>query len=667
MLKEVMTSFDIATVTRELSGQVKDAHIAKIYQIGPRKLLFKLRLPNQPKLHLLVEAGKRLHLTIYKHETPMKPSSFCMSLRKYLDNGVVKEIRQHEFERIAVIEVSTRKGDFQLVTELFGGGNVILVNPEGKILQAMTYKRMRDRNILRDEIFQHPPARGRNPLKLKSQEFREIKKLEQTEIVRALTKFLSISGTYAEEILLRAEVDKKMKCYSLTEQQLDSIFNQLQKLLFQIDAGNIDPRIVVGENDMWVDVTPVPLEQYSQFGQEKYENFSRALDEYYAKITSEEMVEESTEEVDQEVARHQRILKRQENALENLKEPIVKNKSIGDLIYLHFGELQSLLQKIMQKKSTGKSWEEIIAVMEDGKNDNRLPDVYFQGLQPANQVLQVKVEDQVFSLNLRHSIQDNANRYYSRSKKAEKKLRGAEKTLQETRAKIEELEKKVKLAEKTQRPLVKRRKKEWFEKFRWFHSSDGLLVIGGRDATTNEIIIKKHMEPHDVVFHAEILGAPFVLIKTEGKTSPEQTIKEAAQQAASYSRAWREMLTTLNVYRVSPDQVSKAPPSGQFLKKGSFMIRGKKHFIRGVPLRVAIGVKIGEDEIKVVGGPVDAITHQTDAYVEIVPGDLKSSQLAKQIRHQLSTKVSEDLKRSITGIPLEEFQRFIPSGRGKTK
>jgi predicted ribosome quality control (RQC) complex YloA/Tae2 family protein len=353
--------------------------------------------------------------------------------------------------------------------------------------------------------------------------------------------------------------------------------------------------------------------------------------------------------------------------LENLKEPIKKNKNIGDLIYQHFGDLQSLLRKIMEKKRSNKSWEEIIALMEKGKNANHFPDVYFQSLEPSNQVLQVSVDDQVFSLNLRYSLQKNANRYYMRSKKAEKKLRGAEKTLHETKTKIKELKKQVRLVKTTHRPLAKRRKREWFEKFRWFCSSDDLLVIGGRDATTNEILIKKHMEPHDLVFHAEILGAPFVLIKTEGKTPPEQTIKEAAQLAASYSRAWREMLSALNVYWVNPDQVSKTPPSGEFLKKGSFIIRGTKNFIRGVPLQIAIGVKIGEEETRIIGGPMDAIAHQTKFYVEIVPGEKKSSQLAKKIKHLLSTKVTEDLKTSITAIPLEEFQRFIPSGRGKSK
>jgi hypothetical protein len=268
-------------------------------------------------------------------------------------------------------------------------------------------------------------------------------------------------------------------------------------------------------------------------------------------------------------------------------------------------------------------------------------------------------------LNLRESIQDNANRYYLKSKKAEKKLKGAEQILEETRAKIEKAKKQVVLTKKEQQPLAKRRKKEWYEKFRWFHSSDGFLVIGGRDATTNELIVKKRMETNDVIFHAEIVGAPFVLIKTEGETVPEQTITEAAQAAASYSRAWKELLSAINVYWIHPDQVSKTPPSGQSLPKGSFMIRGKKNFVRGTKLQVAIGLKIEDDTVTLVGGPVDAIANQTDNYMELIPGSQKSSEIAKKIRHTLSTKVPEELKRTVTGISLDEFQRFIPLGRGK--
>lgn len=662
-----MTSFDVAAATNEVNETAEGSHIAKIYQIGIQTLLLKLRKPSQPKLQMLIEAGKRFHITAYAHETPKRPSAFCMALRKYLDNGVIKGVRQHEFERIITIEVSTRQGDYKLVSELFGAGNVILVDPEDKILQAMTYKRMRDRNILRNEPFQYPPSRGRNPLKLNKQDFIEIKDMGKTEIVRSLTKFLSISGAYAEEILLRANVNKRTSCATLTEQDLDSIFSQLQSILSSITLGKMEPRIISNENTQWIDVSPVPLKKYDGAVQKGYESFNIALDEYYAKITSAEMVKESSGEVEGEVARQKRILEKQQKALENLKEPIIKNKSIGDLIYLHFGDLQSLLQKILEQKKTGKTWKEITTALEIRKKENIHPDIYFHLLEPANQILHVSVENQIFSLNLRDSIQTSADKYYMASKKAEKKLRGAEQKLTETMNEIKKVENKVRITKEAQQPLAKRPKREWFEKYRWFHSSDGFLVIGGRDATTNEIIIKKRMEPTDIVFHAEIVGAPFVLIKTEGKTVSEKTVNEAAQLAASYSRAWKENISAVNVYWIHPEQVNKTPPSGQSLKKGSFMIHGTKNFVRGVTLHVAIGIKIDNEEIMVIGGPVEAIANQTKAYVEIVQGAQKSSQLAKQIRHQLSKKVPDDLKRSVTAIPLEEIQRFIPLGRGKMK
>ena len=664
-LKEKMTSFDIATLVPELNRLLKGARIDNIYQTNHFTLLLKLRRPNQPKLHLLIEPGKRLHLTSYVIKKPQKPPTFCMALRKYLKNGKIKEIHQHEFERIVIMEVSKKEGDFQLISELFGEGNIILVNPENKILQALTYRRMRDRNVLRGEVFQHPPSSGRNPLKQNRQDFNKIKEQGQLEIVRALTKFLSIGGPYAEEILLRAQVDKKATCDSLAGYELDRIFDQLQQILSIINAGNVEPKIVINEDGEWIDVTPLPLKKYAQFNQKKYETFNEALDDYYMKVTVEEGVVETAKGVEKEVARHQRILQRQQKALEDLKGQIEKNKDIGNLIYLHLGDLQSLLQKIMDEKKSGKRWEKIISSIENGKKAGCAPDIYFHSLEPPNLILNVSVEKIIFPLNLRRSIQSNANKYYTRAKKAEKKLEGAEKSLRETQAKIEKVKQQIGRAKETRKPLAKKRRKAWYEKFRWFYSSDGFLVLGGRDATTNEILVKKHMEPQDIILHADILGAPFVLIKTRGKTPPERTINESAQLAASYSRAWREMLSAVDVYWVTPEQVNKSPPSGQYLKKGAFVIHGSKNFVRGVPLRVAIGIKIKEEEMVIVGGPVEAIANQTNVYVELVPGEQKSSGLAKQIRKVLAERASKDLKKRILEIPLEEIQSFIPLGRGK--
>ncbi|UCE57681.1 MAG: NFACT family protein [Candidatus Bathyarchaeota archaeon] len=666
-LKERMTSFDIAALTLELNPLIEGVRIDNIYQINPLTLLLKLRRSNQPQLHLLIEAGKRFHLTSYALKKPEKPPTFCMALRKYLRNGKINGIRQHEFERIIMIEVSKKEGNFKLISELFGEGNIILVNPENRILQALTYKRMRDRNLLRGEVFQHPPSSGINPLKLKRQDFIQIRDLGLLEIVRALTKFLSIGGHYAEEVLLRAQIDKKTPCNSLTEPELDEIFDHLQQILSFINTGNVEPSIAIKEEGKWIDATPVPLKKYAKYDQRSCETFNDALDDYYTEMIVGEGVIETAKESELELGRHQRILQRQQKALEDLKDQIERNKHIGNLIYLHLGNLQSLSHEIIEAKRSGKSWVEIISSMEDGKKAGLLPDAYFHSLEPPNPTINVSVENSVFPLNLRRSIQANATRYYTKAKKAEKKLEGVKKVLRETQAKIGELTHQIKEVKEIRKPVAKRRKKAWYEKFRWFYSSDGFLVLGGKDATTNEILIKRHMEPHDIVFHAEILGAPFVLVKTEGKTPPEQTIKESAQLAASYSRAWRDMLRAVDVYWVNPEQVKKSPPTGQYLKKGAFMIHGAKNFIRGALLQVAVGIKINEKETIVVGGPVEAIANKTKIYVEIVPGEQKSSKLAKRIRQILAEKVSKASKVRILKIPKEEIQVFIPLGKGKTR
>jgi predicted ribosome quality control (RQC) complex YloA/Tae2 family protein len=662
-----MSSFDILAIIPEINQAVKGARIDNIYQINPTTLLLRLRQPSQTPTHLLAEAGKRIHLTSYALKKPEKPTAFCMTFRKHLKNGRIARIRQHEFERTVIISVETKEGEFQLIVELFGDGNLILVSPQNTILHALVYRKMRDRNIQRGETFRHAPQMGKNPLKLSSQDLGEIRNFGEMEIVRALTKFLGIGGLYAEEILLRAEIDKNKTCSSLTEDEIDGVFNQLHQILSLIAAGKIEPVIVLDEKGGLVDVTPIPLKAYSNFKSKSFDSFNEALDEYYTKTTVEEKIVKFTQIAEKQIAKQQRILQSQQKALESLKQKMEQNKRIGDVVYMHLNELGFLLQKVMDEKNSGKPWNQIISNLIKERDAGLSPAVYFHSLEPERLILNVALENLTFPLSLRHSIYENAAGYYAKAKKAEKKMEGVKKALLETENKIKRL--KERSVEHLKAPELppKRRKRAWYEKFLWFHSSDGFLVIGGRDATTNEILIKKHMEPNDKVFHADIHGAPFVLVKTDGKVPPEQTMKEAAQLAASYSRAWKEMLGSADVYWISPQQISKSPPTGQYLEKGAFIISGQKNYVRNVPLTIAVGIKMEGENLMVIGGPPEAIAKQTNVYVEVSPGEKQSGELAKQIRRELAEKAPENMRRQVSEIALEEIQRFIPSGRGKVK
>ncbi|MBR9691502.1 DUF814 domain-containing protein [Candidatus Woesearchaeota archaeon] len=246
-------------------------------------------------------------------------------------------------------------------------------------------------------------------------------------------------------------------------------------------------------------------------------------------------------------------------------------------------------------------------------------------------------------LEVEKSLEKNAEFYFEKSKKAKKKLEGAREALSHSLKKLEQA-KKQRLEEEEKAKKVER-KRAWYEKFRWFHSSEGFLCIGGRDATSNEIIIKKHMDKDDIVFHTDMAGSPFFVIKTKDKKPSEATIAEAAQATASYSRGWKTGLASADVFFVSPEQVTKEAKSGEFVPKGAFMIYGKKNILTA-ELKLAIGLK---DDVT-IGGPVDSIKSQTDNFVIIIQGNKKASDTAKKIKKQLK------------GGSMDDIIRMLPAG-----
>jgi len=244
-------------------------------------------------------------------------------------------------------------------------------------------------------------------------------------------------------------------------------------------------------------------------------------------------------------------------------------------------------------------------------------------------------------LNINKTLEQNAERYFEQAKKYKKKIPGIKKTVEMYKEKLARTE--TEMASKQDTVREPRRKKEWFEKFRWFISSDDFLVIGGRDATTNEIVIKKHTDKNDLVFHTELPGSPFVTIKNpEGKDMPEVTIREAAEFCGSFSKSWKSGRGTADVFYVNPDQVSKEAKSGEFIAKGAFMIYGKRNF-QAVALNLAV-CNIG----RIMAGPASAVKRQCEdkelRYVELTPGQDKLSDVAKKIQKSIGGELDEIIR-----------------------
>ena len=676
--KKEFTSFDITAAIQELKATIADSRVNNIYQLNEKTLIFKLHKIDLPPIRLVTEAGRRIHLTVYAQENPNVPPAFCMALRKYLRGAWVSGIEQYEFERIVTLSFKTKEGLLKLVVELFGEGNIILTNEKNMILQALFFKRMRDRNILRNEVLAFPPPSGKNPFKVSLSELEEaLKTVGEVEVVRVTARFLGIGGVYAEEVLLRANVDKAKPCKNLTDMEIKGIFAALQSLLSKLSEGNLEPSIILDQDGSFLDVVPFKLKRYEGFKTQVYSSFNQSLDEFYLRVTAAESALASVEvdKLKQEADRLKRVIADQEKSIHEDEAKAERDKLIGDTIYANFNELQTFQDKLLNANMAGEDWNMLINEVLAAKKTGKIPEVYIESFDGRNLALNLFIEDLQFSITLRHSLFDNASEYYERGKKAKQKSAGALTALEDSKKKLAKIERELREAEelKSLKPAeimealskrkLERENKAWYEKFRWFTSSDGFLVVAGKDTVSNEVLIKKYTTQEDAVFHAEISGAPFVVVKAEGKTISEQTLHEAGEFAASFSRAWRENAGSADVYWVKLDQLSKSGPSGESVPHGAFAVVGKRNWTRSVPLKLAVGI-IVDEKTCFVGGPVDAVKVKTKTYVILVPGDMAGKEYLKQILKSLMLKLPKEQREKTGKTSIEQIREFVPYTKG---
>jgi predicted ribosome quality control (RQC) complex YloA/Tae2 family protein len=258
-------------------------------------------------------------------------------------------------------------------------------------------------------------------------------------------------------------------------------------------------------------------------------------------------------------------------------------------------------------------------------------------------------------MDLEKNVESNAQKYFEMAKKLKKKLEGAKKAVEETSKKLEKEKHEVEVEEikKEKQKLEKERKKEWYEKFRWCLSSNDFLIIGGKDATSNEIVIKKHTDPHDLIYHTESPGSPFIVIKNpENKTIPEKTKHEAAIIAATYSRAWSLGMKRAEVFEVKPEQVTKETKSGEYISKGAFVIQGKKNLI-DIDINLAIGFFLDKENYKVImAGPVSAVLKNCTKHILLKQGNSKKGEISKMIMKTFELGTNDDI---IAVLPSGEF------------
>ncbi|HEX2021887.1 MAG TPA: ribosome rescue protein RqcH, partial [Candidatus Thermoplasmatota archaeon] len=611
--KEEMSALDVRAAVREMAA-LRGARIDKAYEPAQGELLLRVRGGTPPKRQdVSILVGKAVHLTTQPRENPEKPGGFVMQIRKHLANAFVDDVRQHGFDRVIEFVSRRKDGTYVLVVELFHDGNVVLVKDD-RIVSPLFTQSWATREIRPGAEWVPPPARV-DPAALSREEFAARMRQSNADAVRTLATEMNLGGAVAEEVCALAGVPKGTAMAGAPDETLDKLLDALRGVFARVESGALDP-VVATKGEEKVDVAPFPMRAHEGLDLRRFPTFHEALDDYFGRVggtAAAPRADPRVAKLDAERVKTQRMLDAQTAALARFKTEDAEARRKGDLLYGHFDLAQRVARSLLEAgKAIG--WKEVAARLKEGKAKGNPEAAVVESVLGHEGAAVLALEDEhgkrvKVRVDLRKTVQENADAYYETSKKMREKRKGALEALARTKARIAELDARgVELVQeleerKARAPATKR---FWFETFRWFVTSDGHVVVAGRDVRSNEKVVAKNLEDKDRYLHADVSGAPSTVVKARDGQVSAAALEEAACFAASMSRVWNAGHASAEAYWVTPEQVSKTPNPGEYLAKGAFIIRGKRNFLR-VPVRLAVGEVEIDGARKVMGGPVAAV------------------------------------------------------------
>ena len=628
-----LAGIELNYLVNTISKEVEGYYVSNIWGINKDSILFKLHHPEKSDIFMMISTSG-VWLTSVKID-PIEPNKLLKRLRSDLLRFKIKKIEQIGSERIAYFTFVGFDKEFIIIGEFFGDGNILLCNQEMKILALQHAIDVRHRKLGIGMNYVTPPQTGLDIFNVKESDFEDLK---TTDLIvgKWLGRTLNLPKKYVEGICKIAKLDSKIIGKNLTKIEVKKIYDSTKTVVEDVITGNHDPVII--RNDV-SEVIPINLgilnENYSST-----KSFMEGLDIVFTENIIQKWKSLKTTEADKKIKDLEKQLLEQEKAIDVVKE---KSKYITDLA-----------KALIEMVSKG-----IISIKDPYAH--KILEGHNSRIINEKGISLIAIKDEKIKINPQGSLQSIASVLFNEAKRQSSAINSIEEIRNKTMKKLDKLRNKAEL-DKKEILVEEVRKKNWYERYRWFFTSDGFLAIGGRDAPSNSAVVRKHLEKNDKIFHGDIFGSPFFILKDSEK-APMNSINEVAHATVCFSRAWREGMHGLSAFWVNPDQVRKSAPSGQFLPKGSFTIEGKRNFVNIPSLKLAIGIISQEDYYLLTAGPPEPIKKNSICYAIIEPHGSDMVEVAKKLKIEFS-KLDEQITKSIS---IDDFVRVLPAGPSQIK
>ena len=628
-----LAGIELAYLVKELQAETEGYYVSNIWGINRNSLLFKLHHPKKPDIMLMV-SSTGMWITSKKIDS-IEPNKLLRRLRSDLLRSKIEKIEQIGTERIAYLTFSNFDNRFVLIIEFFGDGNILLCNYNKKILALLHSIDVKHRQLRVGVEYNPPPTDGIDVINFKKDDFKKIL-TSSTTIGKTIGRGLGLPKKYVEEIIRLSSIEREKPSNQISDEEIESLYDIINTTITNVIQGNHDPTIINDEDAS--DVFPIRFSDDNSRAK-KVQSFNDGLDIIFSEQILEKGKSLYSDTAEKKIKELENTLEEQKKAISTVEE---KSKKISDVANLLF---------TMQSEGKSNITDSDITQALQNKDSQIIKE---------KGVSILKITDSKIKIDVNLPLPSIASKLFDESKKQKAAIKSIEKLIKKTENKLEKTIEKGEIA-RGSIGFSEVRKKSWFERYRWFYTSDGILAVGGRDSSSNSAIIRKYVEKDDKVFHAENNGSPFFILKDRNDKIMPLSISETSHATVCFSRAWKEGMYGVNCYWVTPEQVKKAAPSGQTMGKGSFIIEGTRNYNKISTLKLAVGILHKDENYLLVCGPPEPIKKTCLCYAVIEPGGIEIADMGKKIRANF---VGVDEKFAKLFL-VDDYVRVLPTGGSK--
>ncbi len=269
-----MTALELGVIVAELKPRLANSFIKKFYDLGYGAYRMSFH-GSEGNVEVYINLLHTINETKFKEEAG-EATKFAMAVRKRIEDSRVFNTYQHGSDRIAIFEFGTPEGKYKVILEMFGKGNLIIVNEGGKIELCSNPVNYRDRSVRPGFDYVMPKSESVDLVNLKKEEIERIMDSvsgSQNKMITEISKFINIGPIYLDEVIKGAGLDPRNALDRNDTAKLTNAF-----VAFFESIKSTKP-VVYLENGKVVDYSLVPLSKYKGFEQKSFYSFSEALDE----------------------------------------------------------------------------------------------------------------------------------------------------------------------------------------------------------------------------------------------------------------------------------------------------------------------------------------------------------------------------------------------------